>query len=321
MRPVGAHTSRQKTVGTRPRTVYNRLSCEIIFSMHKLLVLLVLAMPLAASGGQGNPQSVAARAEYSVGKLAFDKCRGGCDIFVMASPNSKPKRLVAGQNPAWSPDGEKIVYCKGEGLSGFGQIHLINADGSGHKQLTMLEGGAYGPDWSPDGNAIAFTASGRILVMDKNGQSVRKIIGGYGARWSPDGKQLVFLQYSARHGSICIVNADGTGARRVIEDNSSVLEATWIPDGKSIAFCPEREHKHKSAIFRVNIDGTGLEAVAVDERRSLFFPRLSPDGQRLVGDGFVKGSGEGDVLLLDLASHQASVLAHGLHPSVVWEKR
>jgi len=256
-----------------------------------------------------------------MGKLAFDVCRGGCDIFVMASLNSKPKRLVAGQSPAWSPDGERIAYCKREGLSGFGQIHLINADGSGHKQLTMLEGGAYGPDWSPDGNTIAFTASGTILVMDKNGQGVRKIIGGYGARWSPDGKQLVFLQYSAGHGSICIVNADGTGARRVIEDNSSVLEAAWFPDGKSIAFCSEREHKHKSAIFRVNIDGTGFEAVAVDERRSLFFPRLSPDGQQLVGDGFVKGSGEGDVLLLDLASHQASVLAHGLHPSVVWEKR
>jgi Tol biopolymer transport system component len=57
-------------------------------------------------------------------------------------------------------------------------------------------------------------------------------------------------------GSIWTINADGTGEKKVIEDNSTVLEPSWAPDGTSIIFASEREHK--SAIFRVNLDGTGL---------------------------------------------------------------
>jgi TolB protein len=248
------------------------------------------------------------------------------DIFVITSPPSMPKRLVEGLNPTWSPDGEKIAYCVRDGR-GFGQIQLINADGSGHTQLTKLKGGACPTDWSLDGEKIAFIGYGAtpsIFVMGKNGENVSQITAGYGAKWSPDGKQLVFCRSPEARGksdSIWIANADGTGATKVTEDDSQVLEVAWSPDGKSIVFSSEREHNHKSALFRVNLDGSGLEAIAVDQQVSLFFPVPSPDGTQLVADAYASGSGEGNVVLVDLASHHASVLAHGIHPSVLWEKR
>jgi Tol biopolymer transport system component len=193
--------------------------------------------------------------------------------------------------------------------------------------LTKLKGGACPADWSHDGEKIAFIGYGgktpSIFVMSKNGENVTQISAGYGARWSPDGKQLVFCRPADRRGasdSIWIANADGTAAAKVIEDNSQVLEAAWFSDGKRIVFSSEREHKHRSALFRVNVDGTGLEAVAIDNRLSLFFPIPSPDGTQIIADAYPSDSGEGSVVLIDLASHHASVFAHGIHPSVLWEK-
>jgi len=310
---------------------FRQLRREIIRSVNRPTVLLVLAVPLFAGGQQGSPQS-APGSTFAVKKLAIEVSRRGfplpqTDILVITAPRSKPKELVGGLSPTWSPDGEKIAYCVRDGR-GFGQIQLINADGSGHTELTKVKGGACPTDWSSDGEKIAFIGYGAktpsIFVMGKSGENVTEIVAGYGAKWSPDGKRLVFCRSSEGRGksdSIWVVNADGTGATKVTEDDSEVLEVAWFPDGKSIVFSSEREHKHRSALFRANLDGSGLEAIADDKQLSLFFPVPSPDGTQLVADAYARGSGEGNVVLVDLASHHTSVLAHGIHPSVLWEKR
>lgn len=294
--------------------------------MKRLVLILVIATAPLAKGQQKAPQQLAGG--HSIKSLAIEVGPSFpvAEITVIASPNSKPKRLVKGLNPVWSPDGDKIVYCVRDG-PGFGQIQVINADGSGHIQLTKLRGGACPTDWSPDGEKIAFTAYGAktpsILVMSKNGENLKEIGDGYGARWSPDGRKLVFCRPADRRGasdSIWFANADGTGLTKVIEDNSPVLEVAWFPDGKSIVFSSERESKHRSALFRVHLDGTGLEAVAVDKQLSLYFPIVSPDGTQILADAYPGGSGEGSVVLFDLASHHGSVLTQGKHPSVIWQK-
>lgn len=308
--------------------------------MNRLTLLLVLVAPLFPSGQQGSPQS-AAGTNFEVRQLAIEVSRGGfplqqTDIFIITAPHSKPKRLVEGLNPTWSPDGEKLAYCVRDG-NGFGQIQLVNADGSGHVQLTKLKGGACPTDWSRDGEKIAVMAYGAktplILVMGKDGEHVTQITAGYGARWSPDGKKLVFCRPPESRGkssSIWVADSDGSGATKVIDDDSPVLEAAWFPDGKSIVFSSEREHKHKSELFHVNLDGSGLEAIPVDKQVSLFSPVLSPDGGQLVVTtavhtvcelGLTCGPEEGDVVLIDSTSHHASVLAHGIHPSVLWGKQ
>jgi Tol biopolymer transport system component len=300
--------------------------------MKKLCLLLVFAIPPLASGQQENPQG-ATGASFVVRKLAFEVRDGNFqpfrrDVFV-ADLHSKPKRLAEGSNPTWSPDGEKIVYCVRE-WRGLTQIQLANADGSGHIQLTKLEGGACPTDWSRDGQKIAGVTSGAktpvIFVMGKNGDNITQVTTGYGARWSPDGKQLVFCREREGRGksvSIWVANSDGTGATKVIEDDSPVLDAfcevAWLPDGKSIVFASEREKKRKSALFRINLDGSSLETMAVDKTQALYFPVPSPDGTQVVADAI--DSGETKIVLLDIASHHSRVLAHGIHPSVVWEKR
>lgn len=262
------------------------------------------------------------------------------DIVVIASPNTKPKRLAQGLSPAWSADGAKIAYCVREGR-GFGQVQLINADGSGHRQLPKLKDGACLPDWSPDGQRLAVTAydsdgTPLIFVLDKDGQNITQVAAGYGGRWSPDGERLVFCRHGkgpAAVSSIWTANSDGTGVTKVMEDKASVLEAAWWPDGQSIIFTSDREHQYRSALYRVHVNGTGLETIAADKGASLYFPVPSPDGKQIVVDVYPAdflGSrremlgfdtvGGSQVILLDLASHQSRLLAYGKHPSVIWER-
>lgn len=309
--------------------------------MGRALLLRAIALLLClVLGCAAEPQESPAAANWQIKKVAIAVGRPiplqllapESDIYVIDFPGSKPRKLVEGSDPAWSPDGERIAYCP-PGVTagvtgGLGQIHVISADGSVDRQLTNLKGRTCDPDWSPDGSKIAATNyQGRgtthsVVVMDKDGKNISVASEGYGARWSPDGKKLVFSRGPDRHGgpsSIWIANADGTEAKRVIEDNSPVLQVTWFPDGRSFVFASVREHR--SAIFRVNLDGTGLEKIASDKELALFSPVLSPDGTQLVVNAAADHGRSISILSFDLTNHTEKQLGRGRHGSVLWVKK
>lgn len=126
--------------------------------------------------------------------------------------------------------------------------------------------------------------------------------------------------------SICIANADGTQPRKVLDGVSADFGLTWFPDGKSIAFGSEREHKGQSEIFRINLDGSGLAKIASQERFSLSSPVFSPDGTKLLFDArgpwdLNINSNDLSIRIVDLATHHQERLTKGSHASVLGEKK
>jgi Tol biopolymer transport system component len=82
----------------------------------------------------------------------------------------------------WSPDGSRLAYWTTSGLDdGPGQIFVINADGSGLRQITH-RGDNRWPTWSPDGTRIAFVRDGALFTMAADGSDVEQIEGVF-----PDG--------------------------------------------------------------------------------------------------------------------------------------
>jgi WD40-like Beta Propeller Repeat len=90
-------------------------------------------------------------------QLVFQTCRGSnCGIFKAPSAGGDAVPIVAddGGLPSYSPDGGKIVYQKD--VDGQKQLFLINADGSGKKQITQGTSLHVDAAWSSNGNFIFY---------------------------------------------------------------------------------------------------------------------------------------------------------------------
>ena len=87
---------------------------------------------------------------------------------------------------------------------------------------------------SPDGRQILWNKSGpwRIFVMNSDGSNKRNLGDGYAPIWSPDGTMIGFTD--GRNASI--MNADGSGRRRVTDEIFPTRFVSWSRDGTKIAF-------------------------------------------------------------------------------------
>jgi hypothetical protein len=85
------------------------------------------------------------------------------DIFVLATETGGVRRLtktVATESlPQWSPDGRRIAYDREAGRSTEYEVFVMNADGTGRRNLSRRRGVVDGsPVWSPGGELIAFVS-------------------------------------------------------------------------------------------------------------------------------------------------------------------
>lgn len=92
--------------------------------------------------------------------IAFDS--GGDDrrdIYVLEVATNETRLVTSmsdgefASTPAWSPDGERLAFSLGRESA---ELYVINADGTGQRQLTALGGHNGAPFYSPDGASIAF---------------------------------------------------------------------------------------------------------------------------------------------------------------------
>ncbi|MDP2948850.1 MAG: hypothetical protein Q8P22_04865, partial [Chloroflexota bacterium] len=190
----------------------------------------------------------------------------------------------------WSPDGQRIAWASDR--NGNFDIYIANADGSEATRLTASPVDELSPRWSPEGERIAFSRLGEIMVMNSDGSATRQLTemepestaapckaGGFLGGWSPDGTQLTFYTASISQGSgqICIVDADGLNLTVVKADPDAYhVEPAWSPLDRRIAYRSVRQDNHE--VYVVNADGsddmnlTGSPATDIE-------PAWSPDGR------------------------------------------
>jgi Tol biopolymer transport system component len=155
-------------------------------------------------------------------------------------------------DPAWSPDGQRLVYSSDRG----GKLDLWLRDvQTGHDtQLTRLPQAAVSGSWSQDGKLIAFLdQTGSLHSVEVTSGTVQKVFDALWEpgrpTWSPDGRWIAmaaFKPYSARYREglseiLLIERATGKATYTPALPNRSLGTRgddgpVWSPDGSSLAF-------------------------------------------------------------------------------------
>lgn len=142
-----------------------------------------------------------------------------------------------------------------------------------------------GPEYSPDGKAIAYLAwtsgDGEIWVCDNDGANPLQLthLGGpvpNSLRWSPDGQKIVFDLASKGEKDLYLIPSQGGEVKRLTHTSFNERHPSFSRDGKWIYFGSDRNGDFQ--IWKMPTGGG--EAVLV-ARKGGSTPQESPDGRTL----------------------------------------
>jgi Tol biopolymer transport system component len=172
--------------------------------------------------------------------------------------------------PAWSPDGTQLVYVGFTKDNPQGDVYIVNADGSGRRQLTQdshdYNTFPISPAWSPDGRWIAYIREDGVLSLIHPDGSDRHDLGGDGTAaapsWSPDGTEIAFAasgrgNSSGNYDDIYVMPADDSSAARDLTNTLAPEgDATWSPDGTKIVYTVSSKGTDHGDLYVMNADGS-----------------------------------------------------------------
>jgi TolB protein len=139
------------------------------------------------------------------------------------------------------------------------------------------------PNWSHDGTYFLFNSDGHILRLPVDGGSPTTIDTGFANRCnndhgiSPDAQWLAISDSSQpdSQSSIYVVPIGGGTPRRVTQNSPSYWHG-WSPDGRTLAYCAQRNGEFD--IYTIPVNG-GEETRLTTAKGLDDGPEYSPDGQ------------------------------------------
>lgn len=235
-----------------------------------LMVLVGLAL-----GGTPEPTDARAAAQRS-GWIAFEAASG---LYVISANGGRPSKIPGTRpgdgNPVWSPDGRRLSFERQR--DGDWDVYVMNADGTGLRQLTFSPWDDDFARWAPHGRSLAFQSARRgqtevYVISVKGGAARRATSPGEYPDWTSD-RRIMF----ADDGQLFTVRPYGADRRLLRRQPSEDVVAAQVSnDGQKIVYI------HYAGLYIARVDGS-------DSRRLTSSPddddaTWSPDDQWVAFD-------------------------------------
>lgn len=173
-------------------------------------------------------------------------------------------------------------------------VFVMAADGGGERRLTDADGELgptqspffqVEPAWSADGTKIAFvsgrTGSADIYVMNADGSGTRRLTATTQNDSHPTWEPAGERLAFARDGEIYLVNADGGEPTRISDVLVEESDPSWSPDGSWISYVRRTPGTTIQNVWVMRPDGSGRRQLTRQDGRA-FTPAWSPDSSRIV---------------------------------------
>src|SRR4051812_40877036 len=187
----------------------------------------------------------------------------------------------------------RVVLSAAANPEGDWEVWVMNADGSGQRQVTFNALDEDWPAWSPDGEKIVFyrwygDENLDVLTIRANGSGERRLTESPGvwehdAVWSPDGREIAFARGPAgAPNDIYKMNPDGSHVQRLtFTPDRNEQRPDWSSDGRRIAFngdAPDGNYE----VYAIDADGGHRENLTNAPASGDGAPAWSPNGRKLV---------------------------------------
>jgi hypothetical protein len=211
------------------------------------------------------------RSNLDIIKLRFDGLAGQ---FLTLDPFGQS---WVDTDPAWSPNGEQIVYASHRG-GAYYNLYIMNSDGSNNHLL--IENGV-NPTWSPNGGQIIFSSarSGyhNIYSVNVDGTNLQQLTTtpqyAYAMfpDWSPNSSQIAYALTMMTapgnyiYSTIVRMSANGSSPYALYTSALGAEYPSWSLDGTMLSFSSMRGIGFALVdIYVMNSDGTNVRNLTMN---------------------------------------------------------
>ena len=218
-----------------------------------------------------------------------------------------------------SPNGQQVVYVVGGAdlvtNAAVSDLWMVASVGGSPRRLTTSVKPDFHPEWSPDGQRIAFLsargdAPPQVYVMSPFGGEAEVLTeaksGVSDFSWSPDGSRIAFItvqppspeeeakakekndavvvDQNFKHTRLVVIDVTTRKAAEVVSRDWEVSDPQWSPDGKQIAYTvvptSRADDNARSDIWVVDL-ASGSQRKLLENAGPDRSPRWSPDGRHI----------------------------------------